>query len=360
VAAGLWREIAEQPLVRQRQRVCQMAFHTRAFFDVLLRKSREEGRKDRQRGVDIALMALDTVKASVEILEDDPRILRAQAWAWIGNARRLALDFLGAEQAFNQADIELGYRSGKSGLFVKAEILHYRGALRLDQRCFQEALDLADLAVPIFRESSDLHRYVEARIFRANVLCYSGKTGVLKELAEALNDLAKKPERRLELSALSLLATAETLHGHPRRARVALDRAKGIAAEFSSFSNFAHLDWIDGLLANTQGDAAAAETLLLSAREGFQRVGASGHEAALALDLAILYENQDRKPEAKRLTAEAFPVLAALKFDRQASKALALLADAATPGDSLIERLTQARVAVQTVLRLPALQIVAA
>ncbi len=312
----------------------RVAFHTRAFFDVLLRKSREEGRKDRQRGVDIALMALDSVNVSTEILEDDARILRAQAGAWIGNARRLALEFPGAEQAFHQAEIELGYRSGKSALFVKAEILDYRSALRLDQRRFQEALDLAALAVPIFRELDNLHRYVQARISRARILCYSGDSKAIGELGEALEDLVRKPESRLELSALSLLATAQALNGQKELARSTVDRAKKIAGSLSDLSVFPSLDWVDGLVASAEGVPTEAEALLTLACEGFRRCGDIGSRAGVALDLAILYDDQGRYSKVKSALAEALPILLKLKIDREASKALALLEKATTPEQS--------------------------
>ncbi len=354
-AIELWREIAEQPLEQQRQRVCQVAFHTKAFSSLLLRKSREEGRKDRQRGVDIALLALDSLDTSVGagLLGDDPRILRAQAWAWVGNARRLALGFPGAEQAFDRAEIELGQRFGRHPQFVKAEILLCRGALRLDQRCFQEALVLADRAVPIFCESDDLHRYLEARIFRARVLCYTGDAMAIEELGETLRDLAKKPQRRLELTALLLLAISQALDDQHQLARATVDRAKVLAVGFSSLSVYAHLDWVDALVAGAEGALADAETLLTSAREAFGRCGEIDSRVGVALDLAILHDRQGRYSEVKEFVAEALPVLEAFKFEGEVSKALALLKKAAAHSQPALESLLLARAAIQMVLRLP-------
>ncbi len=138
-AAEKWQEIADLPQKEQRLRVLGVQFRTPEFFDLLLRKSREEGRKDRQRGVEIALLALDTVDASTGLLEGDTAELHARAWAWVGNAHRLALNFSGAEQAFDRAELDLAARFAGQSLFAKAEISLCRAGLRLDQRRFEEA-----------------------------------------------------------------------------------------------------------------------------------------------------------------------------------------------------------------------------
>ncbi len=82
----IWQEIADRPQQQQRQRVLGVELRSTEFFDLLVRRSREEGRKDRQRGVDIALLALDTIDASSDLLTEDPAELHARGWAWVQNS----------------------------------------------------------------------------------------------------------------------------------------------------------------------------------------------------------------------------------------------------------------------------------
>ncbi len=162
---------------------------------------------------------------------------------------------------------------------------------------------------------------------------------------------------RLEFSALTLLASAQALSGQHQLAHATVDRAKEIAAGLSDLSSFCLLDWLEGLVASAQGEIPAANALLLSAKAGFQRSGAFGHMASVALDLAILYDSQDRYPEVMSLMAESLPILLALKLDSESTEALALLEKAIKSGERLLEKLMQVRMALQTVLRLPPLLI---
>jgi len=250
-------------------------------------------------------------------------------------------------------------RFAGQSLFAKAEISLCRAGLRFDQQRFQEALNLVNLAIPILRESDDQHRFIEARILRARAFCFTGDTAAADELNDILQDLARKPNKRLEISATSLLATAQALKGKPQLARSTLEEARELAVGFSDLAIQPQLDWVDGLIASAQGDLAAAETLLTSAMDGFHRSGDTGHGAALALDLAILYDSQGRYSEAGRLTAKALRVLRTFKIDREPNSAIALLEKSATQGQSMFDKLLKARAAIQTVFQLPPLPITA-
>ncbi|MCP3959360.1 MAG: hypothetical protein GY719_16040 [bacterium] len=63
-AEKLWHEIRDLDPAAQRRRVRQHLFHSSALFDLLRRRSREEGRRDRGRGVAIAELALVSLEGS--------------------------------------------------------------------------------------------------------------------------------------------------------------------------------------------------------------------------------------------------------------------------------------------------------
>jgi len=104
VEATIWPRLAGLRFKEQRElvRLCR-PFTTSAFFDFLHRKSRAEGRRDRQRGIALARLAVDTLVVNKTFLEDLFDVLCPQAHAWVGNARRLDLDFLGADREIRTA-----------------------------------------------------------------------------------------------------------------------------------------------------------------------------------------------------------------------------------------------------------------
>ncbi len=73
------------------------------LFDLLRKVSRLEGRKKRQRGIELAKLALVSLERSDRVFGDRIHDLRAHGWAWLGNAYRLALDFSEAAAAFEHA-----------------------------------------------------------------------------------------------------------------------------------------------------------------------------------------------------------------------------------------------------------------
>ncbi len=60
-AAKMWRQIRYLPFAQQRRVVRWHSYTTTAVFDLLRDKSRQEGRKDRQLGVRLARLTLDSL-----------------------------------------------------------------------------------------------------------------------------------------------------------------------------------------------------------------------------------------------------------------------------------------------------------
>jgi TolA-binding protein len=71
----------------------------------------------------------------------------------LGNARRMAPDFPGAEEAFRAADAHL--RRGTGDPMEKAQLLVYKAFLRQDQQRLDEAAILFRRAVSIFLSTGD-------------------------------------------------------------------------------------------------------------------------------------------------------------------------------------------------------------
>ncbi|MEE8524524.1 MAG: AraC family transcriptional regulator, partial [Thermoanaerobaculia bacterium] len=146
IALAFWERLRQLAATEQREVVRQPgALRTTALFDVLREKSREEGRRDRQAGVrlaETALASLDGVAAYLTPAELADK--QAQGWAWLGNARRLALDYPAAGRAFAKARTLLPEDPDRQ---VLAEISHLESQLLLFQSKLKEALAFKNLAV---------------------------------------------------------------------------------------------------------------------------------------------------------------------------------------------------------------------
>ncbi|MCP4603198.1 MAG: hypothetical protein GY847_22235, partial [Proteobacteria bacterium] len=145
-----WEAIRDLSWSEQRELIWDRLQHsTPLFFHFLREKSISEGREDRMRGVQLAELALESLAVTEQISGRNAGSLRAQGLAWLGNARRLAFDFPGAEKAFSDAEAFLPDDNDEP--LIVAEFYELKAALRLWQRCFSEALALSGSALPIFR-----------------------------------------------------------------------------------------------------------------------------------------------------------------------------------------------------------------
>ena len=96
---------------------------------------------------------------------------KARAWASLGNALRVLADFRQAEQAFRQAEIHLA--AGWLDPLDEALLLEYKASLRRAQRRFDEALEMLDSAIALYREVNEPHGQGRAMMAKGLVLRYA-------------------------------------------------------------------------------------------------------------------------------------------------------------------------------------------
>ena len=100
--------------------------------------------------------------------------------------------------------------------------------------------------------------------------------------------------------------------------------------------------WVRGKIARGLGQLRQAETQFLAARDGFVAEGIPYDTALVSLELALLYAEQGRTGELKRLAAEMVPIFASRHIHREALAALAFFrqaAEAETAGARLLARI---------------------
>jgi tetratricopeptide (TPR) repeat protein len=326
-AAELWERIHWLPFEEQKRHLRGYLFRSTVLFDLLRKTSREEGRKDRKRGIRIAELALVSLERHDDVFGDRIHDLRALGWAWLANARVVALDLETAEADFACAEQEWSVPRVEKNLEVLAQIKVLKGGLRMFQRCYPDALELLNESIQLARLTGNAAIDAEALIQRASVKDYMN---CLRESAEDLQCAANLIEGEKEpYLAFSVCMNQANVHLKLG------DHASGVACQAEAATWCQRIDsrlgwhqvqYLQGALHELAGDSVPAEGSYLEALEGFIFFGELRSAALVALDLGILYAQQGKRSRALELAAWATPILQSTKLHEETLAAIELLA----------------------------------
>ncbi|MEE8522474.1 MAG: AraC family transcriptional regulator [Thermoanaerobaculia bacterium] len=355
-AERIWETVRERPFEEQQGIVRGYLFHSTALFDLLREKSREEGRQDRRRGVRLARLALISLERHEEILGERIHDLRALGWAWLANARRLALDFEGAEADFARADAEWSFPRARKDLRISAEICALKGSLRMFQRRYDEALDLLGSALSLSRE-------VEDKGLEARVLVQRGAVhGYAERLAESVADLESAASLTADLVDPYMtfvvsgnLTNIQARAGNPEAATASLSRAKAHWKTLGHPLGWYQLRHLEGIIFDRLGKLRSAESCHAEALRGFSDLGEDRLAALVALDQAILNFKLDNRNRAMELASSILPVLESMKLHPETLAAVRLLAQEVAAMELSQDLLYKVR---QLIRREPLLQLI--
>lgn len=301
--------------------------------DLLLRKSREAAASDPQRAVDWATLAV-RLSAFLGDAYDPEWVLdlRARAYAHLANAQRVLGELRSAEETFRLAD-DLLDRSLTGNARVEAEVLSFEASLRMAQRRFDEALEILDRVVAIYKDGDpddrDLHlagRTLVKRAYTEIEKCAPEWAIPLLREAEPLLDRERDP--RLFLCLRHNLLDSLAKVGRYAEADALRSGVRALCEEVGGDLDLVRLRWVEGKIDFGLGRFAGAETAFREVQAELLRHGA-GYDAALAsLDLALLYAQEGRTADLKRLAAEILPVFETRDVHREAVAALLLFQEA--------------------------------
>ncbi len=311
-------------LVRERVR-----FRSTALFELLREKSRSAGRMDRKRGVSIAKLALESLHGSSEAFDDHLPCLEAQAWAWIGNAQRLAMDFSAAEESFARAEAIWELADAESSPLVLAEILQNKAALYWYRRRFTEALALVEKARPIFREHGEPRALAQLLILQSSILLFANRPPEARTvLDQAFAISSSTNDVYLALSAHAALTNIHLVVGDSAAAAESFEEFKQLASNLSNPVPRYSLDWVGGLVSEAKGELKTAETLLERARLAYEQNDDPLPAATVSLDLALLSARQGRFEATIQHASRAQALFSGMRIDRETLMAVALLGEA--------------------------------
>jgi tetratricopeptide (TPR) repeat protein len=305
-------------------------FRTWGVYELILERSwdlRLSNPKEAQQLAELAIELssyLDIAYYSAELVED----LRARAWSYLGNLRRIASDLEGAERAFETCYAHL--KKGTREPIERAMFLDLRASLRRDQRRFQEAMRLLNRAADIFLRQGDRHRAGRSLVNLSTVHAVAGDTEqAIAILQRAVELIDPATDERLLLSAshnlIDYLTSLERFieaRGLYRNTRPLYEKY-----EAAGFSNLRR--WVKAKIERGLGQLESAERLFLAARQGFLDKEMPYDAAIVSIDIASLYAEQKRTSELKRLAAEALSIFTSLGIQREALAALMFLKQAA-------------------------------
>jgi tetratricopeptide (TPR) repeat protein len=319
-APELWARLADQPYPEQLREVEEDEdLHAWGFCQLLLQKSREATFSDPTRGVELANLALRAVRHLGKTYDPDWVMdLRARCFAYLGNARRVLGELRSAEDAFTKAEGCLT-RSTSGNREVRAEILDLKSSLRRAQRRLNEALELIDRALSLYREAGDEHGVAKSLIKTAKILEESGDlAGAIELLRRTTEDLdsAREPQLLIygRFNLLIALLLAERYEEAERLMPVTEDLLQGMGQPL----DFVRLRWAEGNISLGLGRLGPAEAAFREVqREFLERQ--MGYDAALvSLDLARLYAQEGCTEDLKRLASELMPIFQSRDVHREA------------------------------------------
>ncbi len=323
-AQRIWNKLEGQDLERQEAILLETTVTSAALFSFLIEKSREIGREDPGKGIEIADLAVASLDTLVRRSGDEKLFagLQAQGWARVANARSLSGDLRGAEEGFIEAERLLD-AAGRPPA-VEAEILSYKGSLKRDQRRFLEARELLDRARELCPpEEGDL--MAKLLLTHASVRFEeSNPASAIPFLEQALPLAQKSGDQILRLAIYHNLVATYSEAGWFEKAVKLLPVAKQLSTEHGTGYNKIRFRWLEGLVARGLGDLAGAEKSLEKSRQEFSEMGDGFSTALVCLDLADLYSRQNRYDELIELCSAMAPVSGMLQNHQEAVVALQL------------------------------------
>jgi tetratricopeptide (TPR) repeat protein len=324
--------LLELPFEEQLRRVeADGELQTWGLCQLLLKQSLEAALDDPARAVTLAELAGHIAELLSGEAYDPHWLLdlRAKAWAYLGNARRVLGELWSAGEAFRRAEGYLA-ESMTGNLRARAEVVDLKASFCRAQRRFEEALALHDEALALFQELGDSHRVGRSLLKKAKTLEEQSDLETAIQLVhEAAALIDGQAEPRLLLCARMNLMALLVEAGRFVDAEALLPEVRSLVDEQHSSLDKIRLAWEEGRIALGLGRLGPAEAAFREVqREFFER--GMGYDAALvSLDLAVLYAQEGCTAELKQLAAEILPVFESREVHREAMAALLMFQHAA-------------------------------
>lgn len=297
----------------------------------LIECSRAEFFGDVGRSAELAALAIEVADAL------DPRVYPARmihdtlalAWACLGNAHRVQSDLVAADRALATAR-RTARSSGSGDPWTIGEIASFLGSLRIDQVRYDEAREVLEEAVGIFRQAGDQRLEAKCLVQLAQARGEGGDHFSAIDVLKRARTLLGPADGKLRLIAghyqAQMLLQGELRNEADDLFAVLQDEYREHGREFGIEQR---RRWLEARLAAAGGDAQRAEETFREIREAFLTREMAYDYALVSLEIAALLVDQERHEDVQRLAEEMVPLFASRQVHGHALTALALFQQAA-------------------------------
>ena len=246
--------------------------------------------------------------------------IRAQAWAELGNAYRVADDLESAERAMARAQALVANGAGEA---VLARVMELLASLLSDLRRFSEAAELLDSLENLHARRGEAVHLARVLVKKGHVLTQANEPEhAILVILRALRTM--EPQSPYRLAAVHSLALNLSESGFHDAAFQVIEKNRRLYRRAGKLNQI-RLFWLEGKIAAGLGQAGPAEGKLQTARRAFLHVGKPGDAALVSLDLALLFARQERRSDVAFLAEQMLGTFQALGIGREAMASLALL-----------------------------------
>lgn len=329
-AAELFRGLAHLPLGQQRLLVQNdPRYQSWGLAEFALDRCRSRWSDEPAAAEELAQLAI-TVAESLSgkgfryrLLQD----LRAEAWSYVANCRRISSDLRGSAEAFEESAVHL--EKGTGDALERARYLDLKTSYLRASRQFEAAARTIAAAIEGFRASAEPHLEGRALLAYSKLLYDTGqpeKSMAVLERASNLLDFDRDPH--LEFVYKLQMLWYLTALGRNQEAFELLPEVRTLSRSLAPRLERLRFLWLEGVLRWNAGQAALAEEALKQVREGFISAGVGYDVALVSLDLAALYLLSGRTRVVRHLVFEMMPIFAGLHVQRELLAAWSLLKEA--------------------------------
>ena len=301
------------------------SYHTWGVYERLLEAGRGHLRSEPAEAVDIVHLAVTVAEKLDPAVVGEKRIadLQASAWAALGNAKRVASDFEGAQRAFNEAWCIL--EKGTGDPLEEANLISLEASYMNDLGEFETAEASLGEALEIYQNLGDPHMQGRTLLKMGDVIGHVYPERGLTHIRKALVLIDPAREARLLLCAEHDLAWYLNDIGQPEEALASLNRARPLYRQFPDRWTQLRLHWLEGRIAFRLGDYPEAETIFTQLWDEFRARDLHHELVLLSIDLAEVLVAKGEYARAEELIGQCHPILASWGLHRYALAAWLML-----------------------------------
>lgn len=261
--------------------------------------------------------------------------LRCQGWRQYGTALRVQSRLRESEAAFARA--QRFCEEGTGDPPVRAQLFSTLLSLRMAQRRFSEAIQLAEEAGQIYQEIGENNALASTLVQKAIAYIYAGEPVNAVPILNRAIPLIDPQDTHLLLAACHNLVRCYIDLERPEQALSLFFEIRDLYREVDDALILLRAGCQEGYMLRDLGHLRAAEAAFIRARDGFCEHKILYEAAVASLDLAAIYVKMGDVEKLEQTVATTVPIFRSIGVDREALASLLQLRQLAEQGQRAFE-----------------------